>query len=216
MLLALSKTPGRNNCGSSCKVFKLNNHKRSLGKLSPQEPKEGPVIGSSAACGGKCGTGDSCSCFYPDDLENRVYLWNISHLQQTLQLTSRLKSSVWFPFNAQNCIRWGVLVWGRREELWLPRSLKRSFKASVLCLLDSSCSLLRSGGLPGCARHCGLHRPACFPSCLGEWRSSLKPGGPLWGPPSLDHYHHLATTYCEVQASSFLAWIIAAAFYLCT
>lgn len=129
MLLALSKTPERNNCGSSCKVLKLNNHSSSPGKLSPQETKEAPITGSSVTCDGKCGTRDLCSCFYPDHLENRFYLWNISHLQQTLQLTSKLNSSIWFPFNAQNCIRWCVLVWGRRALIaW---SLKKRIKANL-------------------------------------------------------------------------------------
>lgn len=99
---------------------------------------------------GNVAPGTHVHVFYPDHVEKRFYLWNISHLQQTSQLTSRLQSSVWFLFNAQNCIRWCVLVRGRTGELRLPGWWKRrqrtqyviyflGFNYSLRCCIWSLC-----------------------------------------------------------------------------
>lgn len=66
----------------------------------------------------------------------RKQLADIRHLQQTLQWTSRSKSSVWFPFNVQSCIWWCTLVWGR-PDLWLRKGKSKH----VICFLDTDRSL---------------------------------------------------------------------------
>lgn len=94
-----SKTLERSNCDSSYKVFKLNSQNSSLGKLSPQEPKEGPSVGSSVICDGKCGTWDLSSCFHPNLGENGSAFETLAICIKP-PLTAALKPFLQFLFNA--------------------------------------------------------------------------------------------------------------------
>lgn len=77
-------SPERKNWDSSYKVFTLNNHNSSPGKLSPQEPQAGLSRGSSARHQGPVLL---CS---PRSLRT-VSTFESRHLQQTWRLASRVQ-----------------------------------------------------------------------------------------------------------------------------
>lgn len=198
------KTPERNNCDSSYKVFKLNNHNSSLGKLSPQEPKEGPGVGNSVICDGKCGTRDLSSCFHPNQGENGSAFETLA-ICIKLPLIATLKSFLQFLFNAQYCLRHSA----SSMPVWRAQSLRKiksqsNLSCPFLGFCCSPCSrilflnvLLSQGGVILWLYRCFRFGYSVFLSCFRQ----RHPGNPLW---MLSSMAHCSSRSLPPQQFSFL------------